>query len=550
MNAASTGATVPIASTPGKIVTLIYLVAAAALLATLLHNHYQVLNFPHPLDFNEGAVLTVTATIVEGGNPYSLESQPARTSVYPAMGNLVAAPFAAVFGNTFFLHRLIAMVLIVASSLLVGAVVFRKTSSWAASFVAGVFAYASFIYYSTPIGGPNGLSLFLFLASVIIPWCNDFSRRSLAVAIVVGVLAFYTKQYFVAGLGYVALYLFLARSKKAGVLFGVAFTAALLLSALVVMVIAPYYFDITLISVIYTATEIGSMDVMLKQLIQYSGYVYPFYVVLGLYLARLAWLSWRQEIPDATAQHPSAARLNLTDLDAPLLPRGVDYFLVCLLCSLVIFVFVLGTNPGMYLSYLFQMISPFLVILVIGLMAQMGRLAIACQLVLLPAMYHHYAMQSHDFSVKHAENWPKLQKIIDESEHVYASNILLERVLRSGKEIYQNGATTYFVFTFYKPDILKRADYAVSVDGIWERHVKRVHDLIRRREFDAVLVNPWTPLPMMPPGSGYAVNGRELLEQYYEKKRLLPLAAANRPGGGSYPIEIWRPREGEIAPAN
>lgn len=536
------------ASMPARVVTVVYLFAAAVLLGALAYNHYQVLHYPYPLDYNEAAVPTVTATLVEGGNPFALENQPARTSVYPIMINLVVAPLTLVFGNTIFLHRLVSLLLIAASSLLVGAILFRQTRSIAASFVATVFAYAGFIYYSTPIAGPNGLSLLLFLATVALPWLRDFSRGSLAVAIVLGVLAFYTKQYFMAGLGYVALYLFLARSKKAGVLFGLAFTAALLASIPVAMVLTPYYFDSTFFPLFPSVAEIGSADVMTRQVREYSAFVYPFYLVLALYLGRHAWsarAARRRGAEDAT---PPGNWFNLTDLDAPLLPRGVDYFLVCLLCSVFLFVTVLGTNPGNHLSYLFQLVSPFLVIVVLGLMGRMGRLALVCQLLLLPAMYHAFDMQSRDFSVRHAQNWPQLQRIIDGSDQVFVSNILLERVLASGKEIHQNGHTPYFVFALYKPALFRRDDPAVSVEGIWERYVQRIHGMIRRREFDALLLDVWTPLPGMPPGSDYSVSGRELLERYYEKTRKLPVSAAKRPGGGAFGIEVWRPRAGDIPP--
>jgi len=318
-----------------------------------------------------------------------------------------------------------------------------------------------------------------------------------------------------------------------------------LLSVPVVYALAPYYFDITFFTLVSSTVEIGSMEVMLNQLRDYSRYVYPFYLLLALYIGRAAW----RALAGVTVAKNDGDKpwLDVADLQAPLLPRGVDYFVVCLLCSVAIFVFVLGTNPGNYLSYLFQLVSPFLVIVVMGLLGRMGRLALVGQLLLLPAMYHAYEMQSHDFSTKHEKNWSKLQDIIDGSGQVYVSNILVERVLRSGKTIYQNAHTNYFVFTVFKPERFKRKDRAASVDAIWEAHVKRIHGMVRRREFDAILVDGWTQLPMMPPGSDYAVNGMELMERYYEKGRTLPVSAANRPGGGTFAVQVWRPRSGEIA---
>ena len=542
MNSALDGVAASPAGMPARVVTALYLAAAAVLLAALLHNHYQVIHFPYPLDYNEAAMLTVTETIVEGGNPFARENQPTRTSVYPVTVNLLAAPLTTVFGNTLLLHRVISLVFILASSLLVFGILVRKTGSLTSGFVAGVFAYAGFLYYSTPISGPNGLGQLLFLATIAVPWFTNFSRGGLAVAIVLGVLAFYTKQYFMAGLGYIALYLFLARSKQAGVLFGVAFTAALAVTIPVVAALAPYYFDITFFSV-GQAGLISSFGVMFKQAWEYSGYVYPFYAIIVLYIGSLL---FRRDT--AEAHGSTEALINIKELDAPLLSRGVDYFVLCLLCSTFIFAFALGKNPGNYLSYLFQLVSPFLVIVVIGWLGRMGGLVVLCQLLLLPAMYHAWDMQSRDFAVKHENNWRKVEKIIDQSEHVYVSNVLLEPLLRSGKTIYQNAHTPYFALTYFKPEALKRDDPEASVDGLWEAHVHRIHGMIRRREFDAFLLNIWTALPAMPPGSDYTVDGLELMKHYYEKQSQFPVPAAKRPGGGTFSIEVWRPRQGEIEP--
>ena len=542
MNSAHGGVAASPAGLPANAVWMLYLSAAAVLLAALLYNHYQVIHFPHPLDYNEAAMLTVTEPIVDGGNPFARENQPARTSVYPVLVNMLAAPLTTVFGNTLLLHRVISLVFIAASSLLICGLVVKKTGSRTSGFVAAVFAYAGFLYYSTPISGPNGLGLFLFLATIAVPWFTNFSRRGLAVAIVLGVLAFYTKQYFMAGLGYVALYLFLARSKRAGVVFGVAFTVVLVLTIPLVAALAPYYFDITFFSV-GQAGLISSFEVMFKQAWEYSGYVYPFYLVIALYLGSLV-----MRRGATVSRDGASALINLKELDAPLLSRGVDYFVLCLLCSTFIFVFALGKNPGNYLSYLFQLVSPFLVIVVIAWMARMGGLVVLCQLLLLPAMYHAWDMQSRDFTVKHEKNWSKIEKIIDQSEHIYVSNVLLEPVLISGKTIYQNAHTPYFVLTHFKPAALKRTDREASVDGLWEAYVHRIHGMIRRREFDALLLNVWTAMPTMPPGSDYTVDGHELLQHFYEKKARLPVSAAKRPGGGVFPIEVWRPKQGVIEP--
>lgn len=94
--------------------------------------------------------------------------------------------------------------------------------------------------------GSSGLS-FTTRSTVEVPWVGNFSRRSLLASLLLGLLAIYGKQYFVIGLGFVALQLFLARSNKLGVLYGLAAGLLIAASLLVVVKTSPYFLDATVI---------------------------------------------------------------------------------------------------------------------------------------------------------------------------------------------------------------------------------------------------------------------------------------------------------------
>jgi hypothetical protein len=97
------------------IINCVYLTLCALFLIALLHNHYQLINYKLPLDYNEAAMLTITETILDGDSPHSLKSQPSRISLYPVLYNYLVAPISVVFGNTLPLHRTLAGVFIFAS---------------------------------------------------------------------------------------------------------------------------------------------------------------------------------------------------------------------------------------------------------------------------------------------------------------------------------------------------------------------------------------------------------------------------------------------------
>ncbi|MBK6738496.1 MAG: hypothetical protein IPG64_11550 [Haliea sp.] len=208
----------------------LYLLVVAFFALAVAYNHLQIVSHEYPLDYNETGMLVTTATIAHGDNPYSLESQPIRVSLYPVLYNILVAPLSRVFGNTLELHRAVNGLFILGSCAICFYLCRRDSATRTESLTAAVLVYAGLLFYSTPIASINGLGLFLFLSAIAIPWVYGFSTRSLAVSIVFGLLAFYTKQYFIASLGYVALYLFLAESKKRAIYFGLAALAALLSS--------------------------------------------------------------------------------------------------------------------------------------------------------------------------------------------------------------------------------------------------------------------------------------------------------------------------------
>jgi len=519
----------------------LYTLCGAALLLGLAWHHYQLVTYELPLSYTEPATVTVTGTLAEGGNPHSLQSQPTRISLYPVLGNLIVVPFTYVFGNTLELHRLVSAVFILLTSLLVLPLVRRLTGSVLHAAVAATISYAGFLYYSTPVASPNGLGLFLFIASIAVPWLRGFSRGSLAFAILAGVLAFFTKQYFIAGLGYVALYLFLAVSKQSGFLFGLCSLLATLAVLVPVAASSPYFLDNTLFSMGVSVDSISSYQVMLRQLRDYSLITYP---LIGALLVGMV-AHWPGQGRKGGGERPAAVSVDFTRLDAPLLAARVNYFVLCLLCSLIIFVFALGKNPGNSLTYLFQLVSPFLLLVIYAYLPKMSRTAILCHLLLVLGMYNAYHMLSHDFTVRNKDNWDELRDRISAADDVYVNHIFVAEAMYNGLDIYNNGHTTYFRSAAQKPEFFRHERKEERISAIWDNYVRDLHGKIAARELDFILLDQWAHLPDGVTASGEAVKGQALLERYYRNTRVLTVSAARRTGGGGYRVRIWEPRLAE-----
>src|SRR4051812_16682294 len=87
--------------------TRVALLAGVALIAWLAVLHLRMLVSPAPQEMREGGELWITQLLLQGRNPYALAELPAGADVYGIFYNAVVLPFAALFANSFAVHRLV-----------------------------------------------------------------------------------------------------------------------------------------------------------------------------------------------------------------------------------------------------------------------------------------------------------------------------------------------------------------------------------------------------------------------------------------------------------
>ena len=163
------------------------------------------------------------------------------------------------------MHRLVSAVFILGCCALLAAAAPRAGLSRSDSAAAALLLCGALLFYSTPVASTNALGEFLFLASVLIPWLTLFGRGGLPASIACGLLAFYTKQYFVMGIGLVAAYLFLAVSRRKALVYGACAAATLVASLIAVHLTSPYFLDNTVFAVRNLIGALHSTDALLQQ---------------------------------------------------------------------------------------------------------------------------------------------------------------------------------------------------------------------------------------------------------------------------------------------
>jgi hypothetical protein len=195
------------------------------------------------------------------------------------------------------------------------------------------------------------------------------------------------------------------------------------------------------------------------------------------------------------------------------------------------------------MTYLFQLMTPFLLIMGFSLIGELkGKQWLAIPLVLL-CFYQAYDILPKDFSVD-MDNWNEIDRLIADSDEVLATQMLGMTLLRNNKVVYQNGHTFYFPLAVNKPDWLIKDRDEDRVASIWQEYITGLYRKIERQEFDLVLVSSWEMVGIFSrhPPPFEDVSGKEFLSRYYVVDKKMALSMTDRYGGGTYTILVWRPR--------
>ena len=198
------------------------ILASVVCLLYLIKKQLFIVFFPYQLEFREGAVLNLTDALTKGINPYLLENQPWRTSIFGVFYNLVTLPLALIFGPNAVVHRVV-------SSL----------SIWMAFYIL----YKWFRQLKTPVyiilpllilpmyqycethafsARPGALGIFIMLLSIYLALKKDHNFLSLFLIALLTFCAFMTKSYFGISTAIIGLY-FLLNNFKSTVIYSLSY---------------------------------------------------------------------------------------------------------------------------------------------------------------------------------------------------------------------------------------------------------------------------------------------------------------------------------------
>lgn len=511
-----------------KIFRIIFTVFLVYFIVRLLIYHYQLIIFPYSSTFREAALQSTTSLLLHGINPYAVNLQPQYTNIYGIVYPLITWPFANLWGQTLLVHRAVTAFFVFACCLCMFFVLFKKKVPLLLNISAVVMLYASLLYpgTSTPCVDPAAMGLFFMLLTIFIPYFMEYSRKSLVMSIVCGIIAFYTKLYLVLGLPIMAFYLFLFVSKKKAVFYSGALCVLFVLSVVVMNKVFPLYFDNCFFTHSNYAAEWSSNERLQSQLKTYFQlHLGVVMLMLGVFIYTVMrvikstkWQALNIRILDFLK------RLSL-NFEAPLIKVKFPIDIFAGICTLLVLVLLLGKHRGATLWYFFQLFSPFFLMGV----AQIICLINLWSLIALPFLiFNLYSLTVEHKLDKQMEGWSHISSLINSKNEILCSPIIAPLLIEQNREIFDNGQSEYFLYggqrkgfwrSFLKDD--QRSRMAMAI------YLSKLRQMIQHKEFDLLIM------------SGSAPSVKEDIMKYYKYMGDFSVYAPQ--DRRSYMLSIWVP---------
>ncbi len=447
--------------------TLFVLLAAA--LAYYAAFHARFITLPGGQEIREAAIPLTTGLILAGGRPYDLSSSPAITNVYGVVYNYLVAPAAKIWGPTFAVHRLASLVFLLAGAALVYTLLRRENTSRWLALAGAVFYYLVNTTTYAIVARPDTLGALFYLAVVLLVWPKRDKKppsiAKLVLSAALGVLAFYTKPYFVLALALATAVLFVSYRWRWAFYYALGSGFLLIASIPIVLHFWPYY-----LFEVYTSHVYGEIDPPGFRWLQAQDFL-----LLHLGLVAVAagggmlWIGtalnsrfeapragWRQWWPDAAT--------------------------ICLVLTLGALARI-GGHVGAFRIYWVQLVTPFLILVALRTVARseyrqyaagLGLLALNA-LILLTWARPAWPQDS-------APAWNTWKKLTAGQTWQLLPPSMLPDVAPAGMPVIENGQMTYFVNL--------ALDHLPPTDPAYHRvlqYLLKMRALIWQRRFDVIV---------------------------------------------------------------
>ncbi|MEO5358077.1 MAG: hypothetical protein H7844_12375 [Nitrospirae bacterium YQR-1] len=477
----------------------------------IIKYHFNVISYPYQIEQEEIGMVVSTDLLMKGINPYRFENQPMYINQYGIGYNLFVIPIYKIIsavnsqhkGNHMLSHRVASAVAIFFSLALVAFIMYSLKINIFLICMAILLQYTALCYYSPVIAKPDSLGLFLYLLSLFIPWRFRYSFYSVATGIIIAIVAFYTKVYFVSGILIIISYIFFFISKSKGVKYFFVFSIVFILAAIVMnYLFEAYFYDVVFLQYNYNRFIISPL---LKKTLLFASWNIGLMIYLSL-SAIIALYNYVNDVYSKTIDKPRISSLlkklsiNISDMDKPFFKEeAISVFS----WGAVLMVCLLEARLGIQMTYYFGLFMPLLLISALKpkqgffkltyVLAALLTINIytvysyAFYLKIVPPDYFFRMDPSGRFNSKIGVNPAELEKLVALSNNALVSRLFSIMALNNGKTVYDTSHNNYmhdltpvnaFVKYFFPKDFTE----------LNETFIKDVNDKIRNKHFDLLIL--------------------------------------------------------------
>lgn len=504
----------------------IYLLAAG-MLTWAISYHFTLITSPIQQEYREGAQVILSRDFIQGVFPYSFASVPLDTNPYGVLYLIISYIPAKLFGSTFLVHRTLSGIFLIASLLILFAVLQKNKVGYSLSIATLSLVYLSFLYGSTPLSRPDALGELLFLAAVFIPYLKKFSYPSLFFSCALLFLILFTKLYFATGFFIVFLYLFIFISKKKAFVYGSLFSIFFISWISICFL----FFDVYINQVIGSMAKATNLsNTVLRLQLNFYLVTYMLIFILAITVIIRSYTCQRN-YNQSNSLLNALSSLNLTAFNRPLLSAEISYLSFGSLITFVLLSLIWGRSDGGWMGYFYQLLSPFLLLRIALLfnnnISQLGALIFLVNSGLFFGLY--FTSQS---ALKDDKDWGKIRGLIESHQNIYGSAAVSGILTQSGKQIHDTGLSLGSWASIYKPFGLEEYfhDRNEAIQKANDRYCDEILRRIDARWFDLVLMY----------GASIAFKESDLESRGYRKDSVIPISFPHN--FQNYHLSVWTPK--------
>ena len=479
---------------------------ATLMSAWLFLLHLRMVASPAPQEMREGASLWITRLLLEGRNPYAIEELPASTDVYGIFYYLVVQPFARLVGNGYPVHRAISALSILGACVLLYRLLRRRGTDRVLAAVGTLLFYASCLYFVAPVARPDGLGVFLSLLSITWLFDPEVTPARFAVGLLVALLALLTKVYLAYPPFVMAAYVFLYVSRPRGLAYAFASLAAGSAVLLAATRVYPAYISVAIMANGQDTAYDGWH--MLSQTADWMVFSLPLTAAVVVALLHYA----RTPRPMA----PSVPRLGAFGFAGG--------------ANALVFALLLGGHPGAHMTYLFQLVTPLLIVAVFPIVGRhqwTRAVVIACLPISLGLNAHYFPLSFGRFAAAEGE-FARVTAAMASHADVLGSTEVAGALALAGRPVFDTGQSEYFwhgITETSAPGLVP----AAALTSRWDGFVADIALGITTQRFDLVVRS-----------RRHGLLPSDLIEQHYQRARTVDLDFAW--AGQRWPVDLWEPR--------